>query len=87
MLGPCEGLPFSVSTRAPQETVGGGPGRVLHTLGGLQMSQTWTGRPFFALLTRPVFGVIFGANWDAAGWRGNGLWRPPAMDDDEGTEP
>jgi hypothetical protein len=27
------------------------------TLGGLHRSQTWTGCPFLALLTRPVTGV------------------------------
>ena len=27
------------------------------TFAGLQLSQTWTGTPFFALLTRPVMGV------------------------------
>ena len=39
----------------------------VRTLGGLQMSQMWTGNPFFALLTRPVFGVILGAYCDVAG--------------------
>jgi hypothetical protein len=84
MLGPCESLPCPVSTPALRKRWRGVP----RTLGGLQMSHIWTGRPFLALLTRPVLGVIFGVNWeDAAGWRGNGLWRPPAMDDDEGAEP
>jgi hypothetical protein len=37
------------------------------TLGGLQISQMWTGNPFLALLTRPVLGVILGANWGVEG--------------------
>jgi hypothetical protein len=64
MLGPCEGLPCPVSTRAHKRKRGEGRAVFPHTLGGLQMSQIWTGRPFFALLTLPVFGVIFGVNWD-----------------------
>lgn len=55
---------------------------ILPTLGGLQMLHTWTRKPFCALLTRPVFGVILGWKGPAVGCKGMGLWGPPPVDDE-----
>jgi len=48
-------------------------GPQLFTFAGLQASQTWTGTPFFALLTRPVMGVSRMGRSVAAWWAGIGL--------------
>lgn len=82
MLGPCKGL-STVSTGAGTKA----RGSMLRTLGGLHMLQTWTGKPFCALLTRPVFGVILGGSCADPGCMRTGLWGPPLADDDDTIEP
>ena len=64
------------------------------TLGGLQISQVWTGTPFLALLTRPVMGVSFRGMSPTDGWLRIGLMgvlercRPPVrMEDDDAADP
>ena len=92
MLSPSEGLRWIVSTSEDKGAYLGrerDQGRILRTLGGLQVSQMWTGNPFFALLTRPVLGVILGVNWVMVGlWRGMGRCKfPRPIGDNEGGGP
>ena len=70
MLGPCEGL---ISLARQIERARTGNDEVgYRTFAGLQMSQTCTGTPFFALLTRPVIGVNLMGTSPGGGWGGIG---------------
>jgi hypothetical protein len=63
---------------------------LVKVLCGLQISHTWTGTPFLALLTRPVMGVSLTCMSDGGGWEGIGLMGPPPplpVDDDEAVDP